>query len=292
MAGEHGGCGPHLMGWSEIYKLPPTEWGLDSKCISDTPPRCHSPRQVRSVGVVDCGKCARCMARYRAAWRSRILLEIEAADRTWFGTLTYRDEAEFDYKGFQKWMKRLRKAGLSARYVVVAERGSRNGRWHWHVLLHFSGSVKKRQIAAVTWAQGYCAFRLVRNPVKSARYVSKYLTKESSRVRASQSYGTLLLRAKVSGLAELFPGCRIGLMRPMTPGGLVIFPWKGLNRSLFGQNRMMPRRSDEAIVEEREILAELRGEQGELPGVRRSVVAEWREMNERRYGFSPVESGE
>lgn len=170
-----------------------------------------------------CRRCRVCLQRRSAEWRIRAEAEINAAPRTWFGTLTlspsahaiavYRADQRLSRGGtllgnlspdeqfsevhkeigkdLTKWLKRVRKeSGAKLRYCLVAE-AHKTGLPHYHVLIHeVSGSetVKERTLRR-QWIAGFSRFNLVSNKI-AARYVCKYLSKSSlARVRASVDYG-------------------------------------------------------------------------------------------------------
>jgi hypothetical protein len=95
---------------------------------------------------------------------------------------------------YQLYMKRLRKSGVSARYMAVVEYGEKRGRTHLHALLHVTNKVSKREIEAPWWA-GFKRVSLADNSHRQARlataeYVAKYLTKaDASRIMSSVKYG-------------------------------------------------------------------------------------------------------
>ena len=170
-----------------------------------------------------CRKCSTCLRHRAAHWRMRAESEINAAPRTWFGTLTLRPEEQFKAKcraeqrlseggtvftrlspseqfreihreigrDLTLWLKRVRKeSGAKLRYCLVAE-AHKSGLPHYHCLVHEvhnSVSVKERTLR-LQWNAGFSKFNLVRDKV-AARYVCKYLSKSSlARVRASLDYG-------------------------------------------------------------------------------------------------------
>lgn len=170
-----------------------------------------------------CRKCPTCLRRRAAQWRMRAEGEINAAPRTWFGTLTLRPEEHFKARlraelrlkeggtllhelspderfrelhreigrDLTLWLKRIRKESKAKlRYCLVAE-AHKSGLPHYHVLVHEvhgSNPVKERTLR-LQWNAGFSKFNLVRDKV-AARYVCKYLSKSAlARVRASVDYG-------------------------------------------------------------------------------------------------------
>lgn len=173
----------------------------------------HTARYIEMD--VPCRSCPPCLRRRAAEWRTRALIEIGASRRTWFGTFTVAPEYRFRwaYKSIgslpqelteeqfktlwslmsaelTKYFKRLRKAGYTVRYLLVAEH-HKDGFPHAHALIHEpDGAVTKRALQA-EWPFGFTNFKLVEDTAV-AGYATKYLMKEASaRVRASLRYGTL-----------------------------------------------------------------------------------------------------
>lgn len=176
-----------------------------------------------------CRRCRVCLAKKARLWTWRARNEIEAAERTWFATLTTSPDhdvwidhacsarkSEFwlqsPHKIFAeralvlgieatKWLKRVRKnSGCQFRYLLVTETHNsrkssdlKRGRPHLHALIHeFPGQTIRKRVLENAWHLGHCQFRLASDPTV-ARYVSKYLTKASdARVRASLEYGMRL----------------------------------------------------------------------------------------------------
>jgi hypothetical protein len=174
-----------------------------------------------------CRKCAACLQARAYAWTQRAKSELNAASRTWFGTITLRAEEQFRMEllawkrlaeggtnydrlppseqfverhreigaELTKWLKRIRKeSGAPLRYILVAE-AHKSGLPHYHVLVHecdpmvFVGERTLRK----QWKLGFSKFNLVNADEPAAYYVCKYLSKAAlARVRASQGYGKTL----------------------------------------------------------------------------------------------------
>jgi len=171
---------------------------------------------------VACRKCDNCLRRRAAMWRIRSYAEWRRASRTWLCTFTLRPASlvyllsharvrlgkagtdyealdaherflELEKEGFrhvQLWLKRLRKAGHSVRYLAITE-SHKSGVPHWHLLLHEQdpeSPIRERELSG-SWGMGFDSYRLVKD-ARGAGYVAKYLSKAvSARVRASQRYG-------------------------------------------------------------------------------------------------------
>lgn len=158
--------------------------------------------------MVPCRKCETCLQYRQMMWRERAIYEIGKANRTWIVCLTFspahlalilleaksgseRDVEMAAYKHVQLFYKRLRKKAVF-RYLAVFERGDKNDRAHYHLLLHEidHNSIRKAFIES-GWPSIKHA-RLVRSDVAdgAATYVTKYATKSLSvKPRASFGYG-------------------------------------------------------------------------------------------------------
>lgn len=158
-----------------------------------------------------CRKCEKCLLFRQLHWAERMTKECASHERTWFVTLTFdpvhlmgivlesyaltkipnREKAieTAAYVHVQRYFKRLRKNGARFRYAAIAELGSESERLHYHLLLHETkhGSCTWRLLDA-QW-RSFIFANLVRHAARSGGYVSKYLTKQHHRVRASQNYG-------------------------------------------------------------------------------------------------------
>lgn len=171
---------------------------------------------------VRCRRCDPCLRARAAKWRHRAIVEIDAATRTWFGTLTLRPEEHYrcvlladrvlrrggerfeDLSAddqfrrrhevvsaeITKWLKRVRKeSGAPLRYCLVAE-AHKNGLPHYHLLVHESAMDRPVTVRCLQnqWKLGFSAFKLADK--QAAFYVTKYLMKAAmNRVRASTRYG-------------------------------------------------------------------------------------------------------
>lgn len=172
---------------------------------------------------VRCRRCAPCLKARSVNWALRAKCELQAASRSWFGTMTLRPGEHYlmqcramayaEARGtrwaelsldeqFQarhrvisgeitKWLKRIRKESESRlRYCLVAE-PHKSGLPHYHILIHerwLGGQVTERVLRR-QWNLGFSKFHLVEGS-STAWYVCKYLSKTASaRVRASLQYG-------------------------------------------------------------------------------------------------------
>lgn len=169
-----------------------------------------------------CRRCTGCFEHRRRLWTARALQESNAAERTWFGTLTVRPEDRFRLRmkaelrakkrgweplsemdpaeAFKKivdehnreitlFFKRVRKESAARlKYLLVTEK-HKSGDPHFHLLLHEQSIPIRKELLERQWPLGFSSWRLVQD-VKSAFYVCKYLAKDAqTRVRASARYG-------------------------------------------------------------------------------------------------------
>lgn len=191
--------------------------GLPS-AIVDAPDKGPVPVEM----AARCRKCTGCLEHRRRLWTARALQESNAAERTWFGTLTVRPEDRFRLRmkaelrakkrgweplaemdpdeAFKKvvdehnreitlFFKRVRKESAARlKYLLVAEK-HKSGDPHFHLLLHEQSIPVRKELLERQWPLGFSSWRLVQGG-KSAFYVCKYLAKDAqTRVRASVRYG-------------------------------------------------------------------------------------------------------
>lgn len=145
------------------------------------------------------------------SWTARAAHEQAFAKATWFVTFTFRPAERqrifvaatlAEHRGedttqrlvrasgsyITDYFKRLRKAGLSVRYVCVPEL-HRDGFPHWHGLVHSQDGQANWDKLSSAWTPGWSVVKLVRD-ANALRYVTKYLSKDRiGRVRASLKYG-------------------------------------------------------------------------------------------------------
>jgi hypothetical protein len=163
--------------------------------------------------AVPCRKCLPCRRAKTRLWRGRISPEMEIAERTWFGTLTFSNrewskiEAEAGTtdlrpclrvagKRVTNFVKRVRKGSgaLGLRLLIVTELTKR-GRPHYHVLVHEPdmANVVRHRMLVGQWPHGFSKWNEVKageHRARVAAYLAKYLTKAPvGRVRAARGYG-------------------------------------------------------------------------------------------------------
>ena len=161
--------------------------------------QCLSPFTLLDGRDVRCRKCAGCRRQRMAVWSARGYSEGVSSPRTWFATLTFAGDRDPGYSGVQGFLKQARKLDPLLRYMCTEETGSRNGRRHWHLLIHCAESVQRRDLEAL-WPHGFTSLRLVKGP-KLAAYIAKYQGKGGV-LRASPRYGKLKVRPGGSPLPE------------------------------------------------------------------------------------------
>jgi len=166
--------------------------------------------------VLVCGQCDDCLKLEAWRWTQRVRVEM-LFSKTWFLTLTYRGEIPAGYTEIQKMFKRLRKKH-DFRYLAVAELGEKEGRLHYHCVIH--GNLTKREVRG-EWSHGFSDAKLASSSSDAvARYVSKYISKAKSKVggrcyRASIGYGKKQVHqildehSTVQKVMEYFPDSRV-----------------------------------------------------------------------------------
>jgi len=164
-----------------------------------------------------CNKCSACIA--LRSWlrllRYRLELYDHEDERAWFITLTNRPGADEAYAPVQRWLKRLRKshADKKIRYVSVEERGARNDRLHYHLLLFSSEPIRYRELPE--WLEGHKLYKLA-TPGALA-YVVKYISK-GGKLRSSIHMGCAIVERTaehplVAQVLRDFPGSSIRKIR-------------------------------------------------------------------------------
>lgn len=172
-----------------------------------------------------CRRCPRCLKARQRRWAGGVIREVNASQRTWFGTLTLSPDQHFKMQmaatarlanagvdfdrlnardqfmerhrqigpELTKYVKRVRtNSGAALRYLLVSE-VHESGLPHYHMLVHEAplGGTVSHRILSEGWKLGFERWRLSdpQNP-RSATYLCKYLSKAlEARVRASQGYG-------------------------------------------------------------------------------------------------------
>lgn len=219
--------GPSPLGKAAIklqqFRVSPSRYVIPGLPYCDDPVPINREEARPSAGYVGlslqmhgpCRKCAKCLLFRAMKWAERMMEELHRAPRSWHAVLTFdpvhlagvhMESRRFPHlapgdaieraaytRHVDLYLKRLRKSGARFRYCGVPEFGEEHGRLHYHLLLHESseGCLTKRMIDR-QW-RSFTHARLVSpsqaDRERSARYVSKYLTKQRFRIRASLGYG-------------------------------------------------------------------------------------------------------
>lgn len=158
-----------------------------------------------------CGKCIECRIEYSRQWAVRGVCELASVSKAAFVTLTYRDECLPEGRSlvkadYQKFLKRLRRAGFKFTYMLCGEYGSQLGRPHYHAII-FGEDFKSGSVLAPVeqskdmplyvspalnkaWDKGFVVFGDV--SFASIQYVAKYVTKKVTGELARDHYGDKL----------------------------------------------------------------------------------------------------
>lgn len=139
---------------------------------------------------VPCGKCAECKMDHARDWSYRVLMEVATSSKPChFLTLTYALPVKPNKKDLQAFMKRLRKRlGNGIRFFACGERGEKNKRFHYHVILfncdlkdlYLVDSVNRlyaSDVVSECWPYGIHVIGEV--TTKSAAYVARYTNKKT-----------------------------------------------------------------------------------------------------------------
>jgi len=118
--------------------------------------------------------------------------EVGPSYRSWFVTLTYRPEVEWEPKQVSKFLHRARKwhesHGVTMRYVWVLEKTQR-GRPHYHCLFWIPKRLSfPKPDKQGWWEHGHSERKIARRPVG---YIAKYATKalDAFKVKGARLYG-------------------------------------------------------------------------------------------------------
>jgi hypothetical protein len=146
---------------------------------------CIEPSRLKDGTLVACRYCWQCRANRVNDLVGRCIAEQSTSDATLAVTLTYAGDvvnsALLVYPDFQRFMKRLRKAGFNVRYIVAGEYGSKKGRAHWHAILFFKGKVPdvglNQRLEWEYWPHGFSYFQ--QPDYRGFKYVLKYTLKDT-----------------------------------------------------------------------------------------------------------------
>lgn len=161
---------------------------------------CLNPITVMVKGLPQkraCRKCNQCRDNYVRDWVGRNVAESKLSAGSTLITLTYGDSndlgaATLIYKDVQDYLKRVRKSGYEVRFFGVGEYGSKKGRSHWHMLMHWQNRVPNYMEGRTEWRDRWWHKGNVQWDTftpQTAAYVCKYLMKDHSRNSPQQVSG-------------------------------------------------------------------------------------------------------
>ncbi len=200
---------------------------------------CSDPKTFNGYEV-SCRECDECVATYKNSWVSRCMAEKQSMLYAYAITLTYEDLFEeidgevvkvpplgarvYRYKDVCDFWKRLRaaakrrwKLNIDFRYVVVGEKGTKNGRCHYHGVIFSShpilelgeftsakggGFAYKRRLDWTLWGHGFVEFQ--RADRDGISYCLKYILKARMTASRSEGYGR---EGKTEYLASSYLWC-------------------------------------------------------------------------------------
>lgn len=155
---------------------------------------CRNPLKLHKFAEAfgRCGVCPDCVKMKQIEWANRMCLESYGkAFRPLFLTMTY-DNAHLPsnrsecVKFCQRFIKKLRKKGLSVRYFLATENGSRGGRLHQHMVVWIKeiahlNPYLKWELLYETWGAGRLEAQEIRSPgafFYTAKYIVKNITEK------------------------------------------------------------------------------------------------------------------
>ncbi len=156
---------------------------------------------------IPCGQCLPCRINKGRKWTARLLLEQQLHDESIFVTLSFRESKlppgdNLDKTLVQKYIRKLRDAGIPFRYFAVGEYGGKKGRSHYHIAMFgvdmwkIFGTDKclKQKNGYAThddhyWKKGRVHIGDLNNKTASyiCGYTTKKLTKEHAKVVAGRT---------------------------------------------------------------------------------------------------------
>lgn len=159
---------------------------------------------LRSL-TLPCGQCIGCRLERSRQWAVRCMHESQMHTHNSFVTLTYNDESlpadySLNYRHFQLFMKRVRKAVGNCRFYMCGEYGETYSRPHYHACLF-----GLRPNDLYNWRKSGAGFQLYRSPsleklwdlgnvevgdvtFESAAYVARYIVKKVTGPEAEDHY--------------------------------------------------------------------------------------------------------
>lgn len=162
---------------------------LPNRGVLELSGSCTRPIYLKYAEFVDqerrvrCRNCVSCLRALRWQWALRAEWETLKAPDTWFFTGTFRaqwHDLERPKREVQLFIKRLRRRcdrkGTTLRYIMLPEL-HKSGAVHYHGLIHHDGQVTE-QMVRDSWQAGFCFPSKVRNKRATAKYITKYCTKD------------------------------------------------------------------------------------------------------------------
>lgn len=152
---------------------------------------------------VRCRTCPECVAYRRRMWTARVYKEFDAANRTWFVTLTAGfharlamdlsdDPDKWLKRETQLFMKRLRRElgkRSPVRFIAALEH-HKDGTPHMHLLVHDQHGFLRYRAIKRAWSHGFVHAKLALRDTHP-HYILKYITKQmAGRVQCSLRYGS------------------------------------------------------------------------------------------------------
>lgn len=181
-------------------------------CLFNFPNKSSIKAKEKGILEFECGSCPECLQKKSRLWALRCSMEAKVSPGVMV-TLTY-DTYKVIYgktstieenptdptiplskRDCQLFMKRLRKhfAPQKIKYLITAERGKRTGRAHYHALIFgvvFNDLIKykrsdrgnwiyKSKTLEKIWQKGICTVDCINLSAKTARYCTKYCSKDA-----------------------------------------------------------------------------------------------------------------
>lgn len=167
--------------------------------------------------TIPCRHCLGCSIDYSREWANRMSLELIDSKKAIFVTLTYNNESvpktdkgvlTLSVRDIQLFFKRLRKkyTGISIRYYIAGEYGSKTHRPHYHAIIYglslsdfpdlkiyrtneLGNCIYTSSIFENVWSKGFCSLAEVN--FKTCAYVSRYVLKKHYGFNKNELNGAL-----------------------------------------------------------------------------------------------------
>lgn len=181
-------------------------------CLFNFPNKSSIAAKNKGIIEFECGSCPECLQKKSRLWALRCSMEAKVSPgvmvtltydtyKVLYGKTSTIEENPTDptlplsKRDCQLFIKRLRKhfEPKKIKYLITAERGKRTGRAHYHALLfgvQFDDLVKykksdrgnwiyKSRTLEKIWQNGICTVDCINLSAKTARYCTKYCSKDS-----------------------------------------------------------------------------------------------------------------